>query len=135
MIDYFLDLDDSDILVSAKQWAKNSDIILKILSEGVINRQLPKVEIHKSNIDNNRIIKISEYVRKHYGIEQNEIRYLVTTETISNSAYNLNDDKINIVFNDGSLKDISEVSDILNFAYINHPNLKYYICYPKDCGE
>jgi HD superfamily phosphohydrolase len=135
MIDYFLDLDDSDILVSAKQWVKNSDIILKVLAEGVVNRQLPKVEIHKNSIDQARIQKINNTVCQHYGVEKSDVRFLVTSDTISNSAYNLRDDKINIVFNDGTLKDISEVSDILNFAYINHPIHKYYICYPKDCGE
>jgi HD superfamily phosphohydrolase len=135
IVECFLDLDDSDILVSAKQWTKNSDIILKLLSESVVNRQLPKVEINKNKIDDNKLQRISENVCKRFGIDKNTSGFLVSVDSISNSAYNLNDEKINIVFNDGTLKDISEVSDILNFAYINHPIHKYYICYPKNCGE
>jgi len=134
MIDYFLELDDSDILVSAKQWLKHSDIIIKLLAEGVVNRYLPKVEIQKSEIDRNKKIGITENVCRKYNINCNDDHYLVTSGTISNSAYNLRDEKINIVFNDGTIKDISEVSDILNFAHINNPIHKFYICYPKDCG-
>lgn len=135
MVDYFLELDDSDIMVSAKQWAKSKDIILKILSDGVVNRQLPKVEINKNPIIGERIQTVTTSVCNRYKIDCKDIGYLVSVDTISNSAYNLRDEKINIIFNDGTLKDISEVSDILNFAYINQAIHKYYICYPKDCGE
>jgi HD superfamily phosphohydrolase len=135
MIDYFLELDDSDIMVSAKQWAKDSDIILKILSDAVVNRQLPKVEISKNEIDKTRLQRISDNIYNRYSINKIDLHFLLSTDSITNSAYNLRDEKINIVFSDGTLKDISEVSDILNITFINHPIQKYYVCYPKGCGE
>ncbi|MBN2484514.1 MAG: HD domain-containing protein [Bacteroidales bacterium] len=135
IIDKFLELDDSDIMVSAKQWLSQPDVILKTLAEGVINRNLPKVEIFRDKIDGSKLGLIREKACKLFKTDQKNVGYLVSTNTITNSAYSLCDEKINIVFNNKTIKDISEVSDILNFAYINQPIQKHYFCFPKDCGE
>jgi hypothetical protein len=121
-------------MVSAKQWMKHDDIILRFLAHGVVNRQLPKVEISRKKFDKKTIDLIKEKTKKKYNINDNDIQYLVSGDIISNSAYTDKNEKIHISFSNNVLKDMAEVSDILNISYLNETVKKYYICYPKDCG-
>ncbi len=45
IVKHFNDLDDSDILASAKEWSNHEDFILSALSSNLINRKLNKVLI------------------------------------------------------------------------------------------
>lgn len=134
VIEKFLELDDTDILVSAKQWTKHSNKTLRLLAQGIINRQLPNVKISKTPIDTETFKQISDKTLRKYEIEQSDLKYLVANETISNSAYTDKTEKIYISFGKGVIKDIAEVSDVLNISYLNDTVEKYYICHPKDCG-
>ena len=130
-IDKFLELDDTDIIVAAKQWAKGQDRILKHLSEGIIHRKLPKVLIRKQKIPENEINSILERIMNKFRVNENELSFLVLSDSISNSAYSDKADKINILFGDNQIKDITEVSDILNITYLNDSITKHIFCYPK----
>jgi len=130
----FLELDDADILVSAKQWAKHNDITLSLLANGIINRKLPKVIISDNKPAENKINEIKQKVCEMYKLKTEDSDFLVSSNKISNRAYSQKSDKINIVFADGTIKDIAEVSDILNVSYLNKSGEKYFLCYPKDCG-
>jgi uncharacterized protein len=134
VIEKFLELDDSDIMVSAKQWVKHSDKTLQVLALGMVNRQLPKVIISRHKFDETILDAIRKNAKQKYQISDKELHYHVATDIISNSAYTDKSDRINIAFSDGCVKDIAEVSDILNISYQNETVKKYYICYPKDCG-
>ena len=136
VIDNFLELDDADILVSAKQWAKHPDLILSKLAKGIVHRQLPKVVIDRNPFKEETILEIKSKIRERYAIgseSSDEINYLFSSDTISNSAYNDRDEKIYISFGDGVVKDIAEVSDVLNISYLNDTVVKHVLCFPKDC--
>jgi hypothetical protein len=60
-----------------------------------------------------------------------EAGYLVFKGEISNNAYSVKDEKINILYNDHQLKDISDASDVLNLSVLGKTVIKHYICYPK----
>lgn len=45
--------------------------------------------------------------------------------------YDINDDKIAILYKDGTLKDISEASEILNVELLSKKISKYYLCYQR----
>lgn len=134
ILENFLELDDTDILVSAKQWTRHSDKTLRILASGIINRQLPKVQLSKTPFNSNQINTLKHKAGEYFQIEEEEIKYLVASDTISNSAYTDRDDKILISFHNNEVKDIAEVSDIINLSYLNETVTKYYICYPKECS-
>lgn len=129
----FLELDDSHIMVSASQWVKHPDKVIKKLAEGIIYRKLPKVEISKTSFDEKKIANLIKKICEEYKIDPEDAKFLLSNDTISNSAYSLEENKINIIFNDKELKDIATVSDVLNISNINHPSTKFILCYPKDC--
>ncbi len=131
IIGKFLELDDTDILVSAKQWANHSDPVLKYLANGMVNRKLPTVEISGKKFDKKYLTERRQAVIKHLGISEEQASGLLSVESISNNAYTDKTSKINIAFSDGSIKDIAEVSDVLKVSYLNETIEKHYICYPK----
>jgi uncharacterized protein len=71
-------------------------------------------------------------VKRHYNIEDDfDLQYFVFHETTSNSAYRLGDKNIRIRKKDGSLADVTEVSDHLHLAALADTVVKHYLCYPK----
>ena len=53
------------------------------------------------------------------------------TGVITNSAYNKHDDKILLLYKDGSIKEINAASDI-NLSALSKTVTKYFVCYPKE---
>jgi uncharacterized protein len=49
-----------------------------------------------------------------------------------NRIYNANKVNIKILFNDGTVKDISKASDQLNVEVLSKTIRKQFLCYPKN---
>ena len=45
--------------------------------------------------------------------------------------YNPIDDSIDIIYGDGSIKNIAEASDMLNISLLSKKVKKYYLCYHR----
>jgi len=50
---------------------------------------------------------------------------------LTNNAYSVKTDSINILTNKGELIDIAQASDISNVKSLSKTVIKYYLCYPK----
>ena len=124
-------LDDNDILCSLKVWMNNEDKILSMLSSDIINRNLFKVEIHEDPVNDTYLENIRKKLSQRFNINYDETKFLVSTGTIEKDMYDINDDRINILFKDNTIKDISESSDILNIALLSKKISKYYLCYQR----
>ena len=129
VLQHFSLLDDTDIIVSAKEWQAHDDKVLSRLAVSLINRSLPVVRITDQPSQ-----AIRANIATKYKLEPNDIDYLISKGEISNNAYTSRDDMIQILMSHNEIRDISEVSDILNDPYIERPEKKYFLCYPKDCG-
>ena len=130
-LNLFLDLDDNDIWSALKVWCTHEDIVLSTLSKALINRRLFKIDISQRPHDTERI---DSYVRKlmqHFKISEKEARYFVSSDIITTDMYNEKDDSIDILYRDGSIKDISEASDMLNIELLSKKVEKYYFAYYK----
>lgn len=130
-LNFFLNLDDNDIWSALKVWSTHEDVVLSTLSDALINRRLFKIEIspHPHNPE-----KIDAYVKKlmhHFHISDHEARYLVSANIISTDMYTESDDSIDIVYRDGTIKDISEASDMFNIELLSKKAEKYYFAYYK----
>jgi hypothetical protein len=69
------------------------------------------------------------------GISEKESEYFVFTGEARNTTYNPGDERINIVFKDGTIKDISQVDNALihyNSGLAYGDIKKYYICYMRN---
>ena len=66
-----------------------------------------------------------------YNITKDEAIYFVFNGDVTNQAYQLNNQNINIMYKSGKVLDIADASDHLNLKVLSKPVTKYYICYPK----
>lgn len=124
-------LDDNDIWSAMKVWAQNDDKILSLLASDMLNRNIFKVEVSSEPITEERIAELREQLAKTYGVSIEEAEYLMSVNTIQKDMYDVNEDRISILYKDGMIKDISESSEILNVGLLSKKIRKYYLCYQR----
>jgi HD superfamily phosphohydrolase len=128
----FAKLDDSDILVAVKEWITYSDRVLSDLSTNLINRKLPKIILQKEPFSKDYIEEIKQVFINKMGLSDTEIEYYVYVGEIQNQAYDSTKNNIQMLFKNGSIKDITLASDHLNIQALSNPVYKYYLCCPKE---
>ena len=125
-------LDDFDVFSALKSWSRHPDKVLNMLSDGIVNRKLFKVIITDKAFDESLLEDLLNTISKHTGLDKSHAKYLLITGKTANHAYHPQQARINIVYKDGSIKDISKASDQLNISVLSHPVTKYFLCFPKD---
>ncbi len=131
VLEHFSALDDYDIFSALKVWVNHKDPVLSELSKALVNRRLFKIEMGNNPVDMGYFERLKQTVKKRYGLQDEEIDYFCFTDHTSNYTYQPGSDRINILFKDGTVKDIAEVSDQLNITLLDKPTTKYFVCYPK----
>ena len=126
------DLDDSDIWSALKAWKYSDDKILSTLAADMLNRHIFKVEVNETPVGEERIVDIAAQIAVKMGISTDDARrYMMSINTIQKDMYNVDDDSITILYKDGSTKDISEASELLNVQLLSKKIRKYYLCYQR----
>ena len=128
-LEQFCTLDDYDIISAIKGWCNHEDKVLSFLSKGILNRELLKVKYFGEPVDNKWIAEKTLEAMQKMDISAEDASWLVFTGAASGSTYNFEDERINILFKDGSVKDISEVDDALISKNLGGKINKYYFCY------
>ncbi len=132
---HFVLLDDSDLLSAMKVWAKSSDRVLSIISEGFINRKLFKTLLIEGDLSKDELKKIAEAealgIGSKLGLSREESLYLTGYTSIRNATYSSHKENICVRRSDGTLQDISEHSSFLMKENIEHSASKNYIAYYK----
>lgn len=129
-LDYFAQLDDYDILGAVKVWQHSEDKVLSELSSRVLHRKLFKIKISKEPFTQEQVEEKRAKVVKELGLTEDEARYFVYTDILSNSAYNDEKENINLLLKNGEVTDVSKASDNLNISALSSPVEKYFLCYP-----
>ena len=125
------ELDDSDIWSAMKAWKHHSDKILSTIATDMLDRKIFKVEVHEEPITEDRIAELKEKIAQKLDISIDDAHYLMSVNTISKDMYNVDDDSITILYKDGSIRDISEASELLNVQLLSKKIRKYYLCYQR----
>ena len=127
----YAELDDSDIWSALKAWKHEDDIILSTLAPDMLDRHLFKVEVSEERPDEEHLDEIRHAIARHMGIGLDDTRYMMTLTEIGKDMYNPDDDSIGILYKDGTVKDISDASEILNVQLLSKKIRKYYLCYQR----
>jgi len=125
------ELDDSDIWSAMKAWRHSDDKILRLLATDMLDRRIFKVEVHEDPIAQERIDELQDLIAQKAGIAREDAHYLMSVNTIQKDMYSVDDDSIDILYKDGTVKDISRASEILNVALLSKKVRKYYLCYQR----
>ena len=124
-------LDDSDLISAIKVWSSHHDVVLATLCKGFTDRRLFKVKINTEPVSAETIDEFSRQYEQYFGINKDDSQYFMGDETVSTDTYSPEDDSINILYKDGSVKDISVASDMLNISVLTKKVEKYFFCYYK----
>lgn len=128
-MELFTLLDDTDVVASLKHWSRNEDKLLAFLCRSVLNRQLLKVKLQGEPISPELLREKRRTSAEKAGVSVEDAAYLVFTGEAVNRLYNPSDEHINILFKDGSVRNISEVDNALIHENLFRPVKKFYICY------
>jgi HD superfamily phosphohydrolase len=128
-LDTFCSLDDFDVMATVKNWVAHADKILSTLCRGLVDRKLYKVKLQADTFDNSFVNEKKKELAKRFSLSNEEADYFVFTGEAINTTYNPEDERINILFKDGSVKDISKVDNALIHQHLSSPVKKQYICY------
>jgi HD superfamily phosphohydrolase len=128
-LDKFCSLDDHDIMHAVKVWSKHPDNILSLLCNKLLNRQLYRSRIQADSFDPQFVKEKERAAIMQYKIDPADVRYLCFTGDASNTLYQTIDERINILFKDGMVKDISKIDNALIQQNLSAPVKKFYICF------
>ena len=70
-------------------------------------------------------------ISQQLDIPLSEASYFVSTPSIEKNMSDPADDSIDILYKDGSIKNIAEASDMLNNSLLSKKVKKYYLCYQR----
>lgn len=130
-LEVYRELDDNDIWSALKVWAHHSDKILSMLSTDMINRNIFKVEISNEPFSDAYVQEQKCRIANKLNLDVEDAKYFIGVNTIENDLYDLKEDSINIMYKDGSIKDITEASELLNVEMLSKKIRKYYLCYQR----
>ena len=128
-LDKFCLLDDYDVMGTIKNWMSHEDVVLSALSRMLIDRKLLKVRFQATAFEVGYVEQLQLQAGRQLGISPEEARYFVFTGQAVNTTYNPKDEMINILFKDGSVKDISQVDNALIQQTLASTVKKFYICH------
>lgn len=131
----FTCLDDHDIFTSVKVWARGKDKILSHLCRYLLTRSLYKIEISTEPFDEQRVKKLQEKAAELLEIEKENVKYFVFTDTITNHAYKVNDESINILMKNGTIRDITLASDNAILEGLSKTVKKHILCFSKELNK
>ena len=128
-LDNFCLLDDFDVLATIKNWIFHPDTILRTLCRCLIERRLLKVKLQAEPFDQDWITTQRNNICRQLKIQEADCDYVLFSGEIENTTYDPTEERINILFKNGTVTDISKVDNALIHQALASPVKKYYICY------
>ncbi len=128
-LDKFCLLDDYDVMATIKNWMEHPDKILSTLCHLLIERRLLKVKLQGQPFEDDMVRNMRNAICKKLNITEAESRYFIFTGETANTTYDPSEERINILFKDGTVKDISQVDNALIHQTLSTPVKKFYICF------
>ncbi len=127
LVTRFCRIDDADVISSIKEWMYCKDETLSSLCTMLINRKLYKIKLSNTRIEKSDLEEARKKVTALPGINDKLLPYFAFEGSVTNSAYN-SQDKILILFKDGTVCDIANASDLPNISIMSTVVRKYFLC-------
>ena len=120
-------LDDNDVLCAIKAWISSEDKVLSALSRSFINRQLFRGEQLDAPLTAEQQKALNECYAQALGISEEEASYCWSEHVSTSNTYSEKADSIDILYSDGTIRDISDASEILDLAALTRKPKKLYL--------
>ena len=94
------------------------------------DRKIFKVEVGSEPVTGQRIEELRQkLLRRFPALSAEEADFFYDVPGIERNMYNLEDDHIEILYKDGTTRDIAEASDMFNWDVLSKKTKKYFLCY------
>jgi hypothetical protein len=120
-------LDDNDVLCAIKAWISSDDKVLSALSRSFIDRQLFRSELIEAPLTDAQKTALNHEYAATLGIREEDAQYLWSEHVSTSNTYSEKADSIGILYNDGTVRDIAEASEILDLASLTRKPTKRYL--------
>jgi HD superfamily phosphohydrolase len=130
-LEKFCNMDDTDVMMAIKNWCNHTDPILSALCKGIINRSLFKLKFRNTPFEQAELEEKQKEMAGKMGLSVDDASWLAFVGEASSSTYNFEDERIQILFKDGTVKDISAVDNALIHENLRGKVKKYYICHHR----
>ncbi len=131
LLKWYAALDDSDLLSAIKVWINSGDKVLGVLCECFSNRQLFKGKLLSSSLtEEERKVLCDKYVAR-FGVSKAEAEYFFVEHVSTSNTYSEKGEAIDILYKDGSVRDIAEASEMLNMETLTYKPQRIYLFYLK----
>lgn len=130
-LQHYAQLDDSDVLSAIKVWMGHEDKVLSTLCKGLINRVLFKTRVLQEPLTDEEKQTLDKTYSEALAIPLHEAQYFYEEHISTSKTYSNHGTKIGILFNDGSIRDIAEASEILDMKTLTQkPEKRYLLTFP-----
>lgn len=120
-------LDDNDVLCAIKAWISSEDKVLSKLSESFINRSLFRGELLDAPLTEEQKAALNKQYAEALGISEEAAAYCWSEHVSTSNTYSEKADSINILYNDDTVRDIAEASEILDLKSLTRKPKKLYL--------
>jgi len=127
-LDHFIELDDTDIWQAIKEWQHHEDTVLSLLCRCLIERNLFKMELTKERPSALSLEHDKKLLAEIHHIGLDEAAFLTSSSTVTTNIYNADEDSIDILYNDGTIRPITAASDMLNLELLSKEVSKWAYC-------
>ena len=120
-------LDDTDVLSAIKAWTGSEDKVLSALSTSFINRRLFRGELLDAPLTEAQKEALNKEYAQYLGISEQEAAYCWSEHVSTSNTYSEKADTIDILYSDGTVRDIAEASEILDLEALTRKPTKRYL--------
>ena len=137
--DHYLQLDDTDVLFSLKQWMQGPDPVLADLCYRFVNRVFLRVRFLSERPDEAQIdawrADVADWLVAEGLVSRSEARaatrHYLTLNVSRHTAYDSDEELIGILGRDGNARELSEMADTTTISDLTGFVEKPYVCFPK----
>jgi hypothetical protein len=120
-------LDDNDVLSAIKAWISSDDKVLSALSKSFINRRLFRGELLEAPLTEAQKAELNRHYAAYLGVTEEEAEYCWSEHVSTSNTYSEKADSIDILYSDGTVRDIAEASEILDLEALTRKPIKRYL--------
>jgi len=137
--DHYLQIDDTDILFSLKQWMQGDDPVLADLCRRYINRDFFRLtflsrEPNAPQVNTWRQQVADWLVDQNLAPESTALdaaQHYLTVDASHHTAYDSNREMIGVLDREENVRELSEMADTAAITALTDFVVKPYVCYPK----
>jgi len=137
--DHYLQIDDTDILFSLKQWMQGDDPVLADLCRRYINRDFFRLTFLSREPNAPQVNTWRQQVAD-WLVDQNlapesaaldAAQHYLTVDASHHTAYDSNREMIGVLDREENVRELSEMADTAAITALTDFVVKPYVCYPK----